>query len=191
MSRRHSSSSAPAIRRARSAHAADGVRPELPSAALTASAAFFQPMSRLSQVGLPAGTGRFCGKVATPQVYSEDSRPSHGSPELRSLSYQRRDLQKEGVPQSQAPTYSTELSVRPRHFLRGETHDPRGSESGSGPCPDKWPDALPRYGLQGNPVLYFHEPDRGRRGVTLLTLAMVSQTDAVAGEGTAQLPVLY
>jgi len=57
--RRHSSSSAPAIRRARSAHAVDDARFELPSAALTASAVFFQPMSRLTQVGLPAGTGRF------------------------------------------------------------------------------------------------------------------------------------
>jgi hypothetical protein len=27
---------------------------------------FFQPMSRLSRVGLPAGSGRFCGLFATP-----------------------------------------------------------------------------------------------------------------------------
>lgn len=90
---------------------------------------------------------------------------------------------------SSIPHYGTKLSVQPWHFLRGETLDPHGSEMGCGPCPDRWPDALPRSGLQGDPVLSFHEPDRGRRGVTLLTLAMVSQTDAVAGEGTAQLPV--
>jgi len=82
---------------------------------------------------------------------------------------------------SSLPHYGTILSVRPRHFLRGETHDPYGSEMGCGPCSAKWPNALPRSGLQGDPVLFFHEPDIGRRGVSLLTQALVSQTDALSG----------
>lgn len=86
------------------------------------------------------------------------------------------------------PTYNTDLSVRPRHFLRGETHDPCGSETGSGPCPAGWPNALPRSGLRGNPMLFFHEPDRGSSGRYPLALALVSQTVAISGRGDCIAP---
>lgn len=114
MSGRHSSSSAPAIRRARSAHAADGVRPELPSAALTASAAFFQPMSRLSRFGLQR-------VLDDSEVRSQPLRPiprayAHRAalPKLRCLRYQRQPLER-GVPHSQASRTTAPYSA----FNRG------------------------------------------------------------------------
>lgn len=55
------------------------------------------------------------------------------------------------------PTFDSELSVDPRHFLRGVTLDPRGSELGSGPCPAKWPNSLPRFGIRSDPVPFFHD----------------------------------
>jgi len=95
---------------------------------------------------------------------------------------------KRSVPHSQAPTFGTELSVRPRHFLRGVTLDPHGSETGCGPCPTRWSDTLPRFGIRGDPALFFHDTDRGRRGVTTSTWRKILANLCRSGRGDCAAP---
>jgi hypothetical protein len=86
------------------------------------------------------------------------------------------------------PTFGTELSVRPRHFLRGVTLDPHGSETGCGPCSTRWPNTLPRFGIRGDPALSFHDTDRGRRGVPTSTWRKILANLCRSGRGDCAAP---
>lgn len=124
-----------------------------------------------------------------PRVYSESLRSSHGASRAPLLELPLTSSRKKSPTLSSAPRYGTKLSVRPRHFLRGVTHDPRGSELGCGPCTAEWPNALLRSGIRSHPVLFLHDQTEVVEACPYSPRRWFRKPLPLAGEGTAQILV--